>query len=517
MEKKPSAIPIILVDMAGFSDLKTDDERAAILVRLYGALVASIKPLVGFANPGGIIRRHGVGDGYYLFLENFPTPVAMRIGFNLEEFLKTDNTNHSGYPLRLRVGLTLGQVGLAEDQILGSALIEAARLIDSVEIRNLLKKKKDDPLVLVASLFFWDNWNSHTQKSDPDLAPPVNRNWERRVLVVKGGKKMVAYVQADAKDFAPTVKKAKKASGSGTSGPKTSTGTKPKKPSPSSADSKRDIDRLFNELKKKIADILGRCPRVMEALELHLDPTSEPISDETAFRNEDVLTSRLVALEFKKAIEMLSTLHQGFLAAPDKESVHGIEAISRYLLPSRSASGMGMSVPERERLGGQVELGEVVFLPAGDPTLAALIMAGLDSREVVWDSTEQDFPVEADTSLPGSLLGQPEIGLSDGFQQNVQADMKKRVQIPSNARTVTNVEAAIREQYRSYFVESGYRHYYICEADPGNPADREIYDKRLDWLAETYPELAIVRLSEYSVDEQRLVNQIRNLVIRTTP
>ncbi|MBF0108312.1 MAG: SUMF1/EgtB/PvdO family nonheme iron enzyme [Magnetococcales bacterium] len=202
MQQLPPAIPIVLVDIENFSQWN-QDEQAKIIDRLQTGLRESLKPLIGYANPDTIINRHGAGDGYYLFLQSFSTPVAMRVALNLENFLLQDNQKHPRYPLRLRVVLTLGSVGLKGDQYLGEALTEAARLIDHDWIRKILKTRKESPVVLATSNFFWDDWHPHPQRTAPELTFPEERPWIAVELSVKHGRLIGAHVQVEPTTFFP--------------------------------------------------------------------------------------------------------------------------------------------------------------------------------------------------------------------------------------------------------------------------------------------------------------------------
>ncbi|MBF0629874.1 MAG: SUMF1/EgtB/PvdO family nonheme iron enzyme [Magnetococcales bacterium] len=201
MEPIQDPIPIVLIDMAGFSQ-QNRDTKIDHLKRLQQGIRESIQPMIGFADPDQVIRRHGTGDGYYLFLKGYPIPVAMRFAWNLEQFLHEDKIRHPGEePLRLRVGLTLGDVGLVGDQYLGDALTRAQRLIDHDWIKELLKENRDDPLVLVASAFFWNQWNHHPQKSNANLAFPEDRPWIEETLLVKHGDAIACRIQIESKTF----------------------------------------------------------------------------------------------------------------------------------------------------------------------------------------------------------------------------------------------------------------------------------------------------------------------------
>ncbi|MBF0144997.1 MAG: AAA family ATPase [Magnetococcales bacterium] len=197
MEHIQEPVPVVLIDMAGFSK-RNREIQIDHLKRLQQGIRESIQPMIGFADPDQVIRRHGTGDGYYLFLKGYPIPAAMRFVWNLEQFLHADKIRHPGEePLRLRVGLTLGDVGLVGDQYLGDALILAQRLIDHDLIKEVLQKRPDHPLVLVASAPFWNLWYHHPKKSDINLAYPEDRPWIEETLVVKHGDAIPCRIQVE--------------------------------------------------------------------------------------------------------------------------------------------------------------------------------------------------------------------------------------------------------------------------------------------------------------------------------
>ncbi|MBF0631074.1 MAG: SUMF1/EgtB/PvdO family nonheme iron enzyme [Magnetococcales bacterium] len=197
MEQIQDPIPLILIDMAGFSILN-EDTQIALVKRLQQGIRESIQPMIGGADPDKIIGRHGTGDGYFLFLEGYSIPVAMRFAWNLEQFLHVDKKRHPGEePLRLRIGMTWGKVSLIGDQYHGNALTQAERLINHDWIKEVLQKRPDHPLVLVASAPFWNRWNQHPRKSDSNLAFPEDRPWIEETLIVKHEDAIPCHIQVE--------------------------------------------------------------------------------------------------------------------------------------------------------------------------------------------------------------------------------------------------------------------------------------------------------------------------------
>ncbi|GAB0057928.1 5'-methylthioadenosine/S-adenosylhomocysteine nucleosidase [Candidatus Magnetaquicoccaceae bacterium FCR-1] len=190
--------PIVLIDMEGFSRLPTHTHRREAIVRLEKIITDCSRRFVGFANPWKVMQRHGTGDGYYLPLSAFSAPVAMRFALDLEKALKLHNDTHKDYPLRLRVGLTFGDVEtVAGDQLNSDAFIEAARLVDHAWLKSLLKKQSGKTLILVVSALFYDIWLNHPERMTEGLRIPEALPWTRVEFVIKDDKRLMGYVQSD--------------------------------------------------------------------------------------------------------------------------------------------------------------------------------------------------------------------------------------------------------------------------------------------------------------------------------
>ncbi|MBF0583915.1 MAG: hypothetical protein HQL80_06730 [Magnetococcales bacterium] len=103
-------IPIVLIDIEGFSQWGEVAQQRAVLQRFDRVLEEGLKPFIGFAKPREAVGWHDTGDGYYITMQTYPPAVAMRFAVDLEEGLARDNTLHPDFPLRLRIGLCLGDV-----------------------------------------------------------------------------------------------------------------------------------------------------------------------------------------------------------------------------------------------------------------------------------------------------------------------------------------------------------------------------------------------------------------------
>ncbi len=97
-------IPIVQIDIAGFSRWKTVPEQRAVLARLDGVLAGVLKHFTGLMDPREVFEWQSLGDGYYIILAGCSSPMAMRFAVDLESALREDNAAHTDYELRLRVG-----------------------------------------------------------------------------------------------------------------------------------------------------------------------------------------------------------------------------------------------------------------------------------------------------------------------------------------------------------------------------------------------------------------------------
>ena len=169
--------PIIHYDLSGFSRYNLAEKRE-ILTRLGRILVGAFKPHIGRSDPKNLFDWHGSGDGHFITLTTeYPTPVAMRFVWDLEQALMQENEHNPDYPLLLRVSLALGDLEMVGDQRLSDAYIEDARLIDHELIRKWRDSDAKSPVVVAATALFMGNWNNHPEKDEDSLAVPGKDRW----------------------------------------------------------------------------------------------------------------------------------------------------------------------------------------------------------------------------------------------------------------------------------------------------------------------------------------------------
>lgn len=195
MQSPKVHIPIVLIDMAGFSKLKETAEQRMILGRFDAILEAALKPFSGHGDPRKVFGWHGTGDGYYVTMEGFSPAVAMRFAVDLERNLIEDNNLRPNYPLRLRVGLVLGDVEWVGKQQLSRAYTEGARLIDHIWTKAILDKCKEFHIVILTSKLFMDEWAACRDKTKRALKIPPIPAWEKVDFPIKHGETLTGYVR----------------------------------------------------------------------------------------------------------------------------------------------------------------------------------------------------------------------------------------------------------------------------------------------------------------------------------
>ncbi|MBF0348717.1 MAG: hypothetical protein HQL81_13705 [Magnetococcales bacterium] len=188
-------VPIILIDMAGFSRLKTVSEQRTILLRLEDILVKVLKTFTGRVDPRRAFDWQSTGDGYYIPMEGYTSPEAMRFTVDLERALEVDNSQFPNAPLRLRVGLALGHVEAVGLHALSLAKTELNRLVDHPWPRTLLAQRPQRPLVVVTSTLFMDDWQRHPGKNSPGVAIPGEWIWTRVEFPIKHDERLPGYIQ----------------------------------------------------------------------------------------------------------------------------------------------------------------------------------------------------------------------------------------------------------------------------------------------------------------------------------
>lgn len=111
----------MFTDLAGYTTLAQADERAALeLVRAQEKL---IRPLL-VAHRGRLVKT--MGDGLLIEFRNALD--AIQCGVELQRRIQEGNTEEGSRPLRMRVGIHLGDVQHRGSDILGDAVNIASRV-----------------------------------------------------------------------------------------------------------------------------------------------------------------------------------------------------------------------------------------------------------------------------------------------------------------------------------------------------------------------------------------------------
>ena len=197
----PYNFPIVLLDLAGLSTLKNPSKQRDLLLRTDKILETALKPFVGLGDPYKIFGWHGTGDGYYITMEGFSSLVAMRFACDLEEYLTRENAQHSDFPIRLHIGLCLGNVEWVGRQQLSSSYAEAARLVEHPWTREILKTRPNYSTVLVTSTLFMDDWLSRSDRENEELKIPDVLPWLQTVFPIKHNEQLPGYVRVDEQLF----------------------------------------------------------------------------------------------------------------------------------------------------------------------------------------------------------------------------------------------------------------------------------------------------------------------------
>ncbi|MBF0400841.1 MAG: SUMF1/EgtB/PvdO family nonheme iron enzyme [Magnetococcales bacterium] len=191
-------IPIVLIDIEGYSRLREAAEQRTVLARLNRVLEESLKPFSGYGDPHTLFGWHGTGDGYYITMQGFSSSVAMRFAVDLEKKLTRENAQYPDFPLRLRIGLCLGDVERVGRQQLSRAYTEANRLVDHSWTRAVLQRRPEGATVLVTSALFMDDWKENGRVHGRTLAIPKLPPWQKVVFSIKHDETVTGYLRVEA-------------------------------------------------------------------------------------------------------------------------------------------------------------------------------------------------------------------------------------------------------------------------------------------------------------------------------
>jgi hypothetical protein len=146
---------VVELDIVGFTKYKNADEQREVL-RIFQRLLDKagkfITPYGSFVNK---YLRHGTGDGYYIILDDIPPVVALQFVWLLMEELDLYNEKFgSALPLHLRCVLGYGKIELVGDQLFGSVLSDAERLISDARFKEYQQRSGKNAVLFLTNLFY---------------------------------------------------------------------------------------------------------------------------------------------------------------------------------------------------------------------------------------------------------------------------------------------------------------------------------------------------------------------------
>ncbi|MBF8271849.1 MAG: protein of unknown function DUF323 [Magnetococcales bacterium] len=271
----------------------------------------------------------------------------------------------------------------------------------------------------------------------------------------------------------------------------------------------------LENFKRKIAQSLATSNSVMDLLWSKLgvmDFRGEPSRIQATYQVH--IIDKMMALDFNAAKDILLHAYQSMQSSKDTNGCRAIVNISKILLPWLfvSQTDAGESIEQRwNKLEG---LGNVRSIQAGTASMAEIIMAGIDRREVAWSNTNYKWPTGVHAIRLIDFLSQPEGGISEKTKDFIINDMARRVAIPTEA-----LESSQLNMIRTVLIEldqakkTGKRFYLICDHNPLRHWDQKAYEELLAWIITTFPLLDLIRLdSSLVTHDQKLFNEIRPLM-----
>ncbi len=164
-------VPVLLVDVEGFTTHSVP-ERRTILRRLQEKLTDCARFFMPLGDPWDKWTRHGTGDGYYFIFDGLGKDaalVAMEYARRLEEaFFRYNAEEAEGLPLRLRMGIVLGDVETVDDQFNSEVMCDAARFVDDPEFKNYFAGLST-ATGLIVSQHFYSEWREAARKDKQEI------------------------------------------------------------------------------------------------------------------------------------------------------------------------------------------------------------------------------------------------------------------------------------------------------------------------------------------------------------
>ncbi len=99
-------------------------------------------------------QRHGTGDGYYVILDTIPPVVVLEFVNRLSNEIEEHNKNFGpGLPMQFRCVLGFGSVETVGDQLFGTVLSDAERLISDEIFKDYQNKSGKNLALFLTNLF----------------------------------------------------------------------------------------------------------------------------------------------------------------------------------------------------------------------------------------------------------------------------------------------------------------------------------------------------------------------------
>ncbi|MEO5370722.1 MAG: toll/interleukin-1 receptor domain-containing protein [Magnetococcus sp. DMHC-1] len=278
-----------------------------------------------------------------------------------------------------------------------------------------------------------------------------------------------------------------------------------------------DTDKRFKKLMREIAVDLVSSSKVMSELEFwiakeggdNLSTSTFPLSA----KRDDLLTARLINLDFNKVKVVLLKAWEKLFEDGCKNDVVVIEKVSRKLLPWHYVVQLSKDLLIDLARGKVGVWDDVLGIPAATTSLAAIILAGLDQRDVVWESLNK-FPDGEYGLILSKMMENIDIARTDEVLKSLQKGLLSKIEIPKNKGIDDGqVNKMLHSQMVHLFEKERTRYYLICDVHPDRQQDKAYYKKILKEIRKSFPLLAIIELVGSLDDDQKLFNEIRHLLV----
>ena len=288
-------------------------------------------------------------------------------------------------------------------------------------------------------------------------------------------------------------------------------GEKPSKPE---EDVTRDGEKLLRKLTKRIADHLAGSPSAMAVLHKALFP-SETSAAPLPSQDASDLTEKIMGQGFVDVLRALRKAREELKEKDDPQGEEVVRKVSRLLLPFLYAK---FSVKEKDRKTWAFKgtLGDVLPIPAGIRSMAELVMAGLDHREVDW-AAKSRFPHGKNmidmSHLPEGGIRTEATDLNTLRNELFKHHVEVPVEVLDKEVSSQDKDKSINIELKHMFKVNEVRLYLVCGM-PSRDQDAQDYLKRRNkLLVDTYPLLAVLELAGDLHDDEKLFNELRELLV----